>query len=32
MVAYHYAGIDLIDKTSRLTKECSVFSAVCLGP
>ena len=32
MVAYHHPGNGLVDKTSRLTRECSVFSAVCLGP
>ena len=32
MVAHHHPGIGLVDKTSRLPRECSVFSAVCLGP
>ena len=32
MVACHHPGIGLVDKTSRITGECSVFSAVCLGP
>ena len=32
MVAYHHPGIGLVDKTSRFPRECSVFSAVCLGP
>ena len=31
MVAYHHPGIGLVDKTSRLTREYCVFSAVCLG-
>ena len=30
MVAYHHPGIRLVDKTSRLSREYSVFSAVCL--
>ena len=28
MVAYHHPGIGLVDKTSRLTRECSVFSSL----
>ena len=32
MVAYHHPGIGLVDKKSQLTRECSVFSAVCSGP
>ena len=32
IVAYHHPGIGLDDKKSRLTRECSVFSSVCLGP
>ena len=32
MVAYHHPCIGLVDKTSRVTRKSSVFSAVCLGP
>ena len=32
MVAYHHPDIGLVDKKSLLTRECSVFSAVCLDP